>query len=264
VQRHPLARGALRRGAAAALAAALAAAAPAQAAPRKEAAAASARTTQTAPATTAAPARALVPVRSTAPASVPLPPPADTALRPRGGWLTVSAGAWSGFDLGQSVALHVEYGIDRTPASWRRLGLEYRLSVMAARPTDETELTRLVVQPYPHPPISVPAGLEETNTWVVEVVPSARVRLAFEKFALFADGGIGLAQTLERVERAEMFVGSTTETENVTGLVLRLGAGMSFDLSPRTRLLLVPVALSVQLGPSYSAYTPSLGLSYRL
>jgi hypothetical protein len=267
----------LRRAAAAAFAAAfaaaLAAAAPAEAAPLRETAAAGpARstktlpTTKTLPATKAAPATTAAPLRVSPPAAVPLPPPppADTVLRPRGGWLTVSAGAWAGFDLGQSLALHVDYGIERTPASWRRLGLEYHLSVMGSRPTDETELTRVVTQPYPYPPLSIPAGLEKTESWVVEVVPTARVRLAFEKFALFADGGVGLAQTVQKVERDEMFEGHTTATENVTGLVLRLGAGMSFDLSPRTRLLLVPVAISVQLGPSYSAYTPSLGLSYRL
>lgn len=248
MQAHPLARGALRGAVAAALAAALVA--PAAAAPRKRAAA----SPQAAPVTAAAPTYV-----------VPLPPPpAGADARPRGGWLSVSAGAWAGLDLGQSVALHVDYGIDRTPASWTRLGLEYRLSAMVARPTDDTELTRMVVLPYAYQPVSVPAGGEETEAWVVEVVPMARVRLPFEKFALFADGGVGLAQTVERVERDEMFEGATTTTENVTGLVLRLGAGMSFDLSPRTRLLLVPVALSIHLGPSYSAYAPSLGLSYRL
>jgi hypothetical protein len=53
-------------------------------------------------------------------------------------------------------------------------------------------------------------------------------------------------------------------TKNVTGLVLRVGAGMSFALSERTRLLFLPVALSLQVGTGFSAYVPTLGLAYRL
>jgi hypothetical protein len=270
VQGHPLARGALRRAAIAALALALAA--PAEAAPRREPAVATpARATAPATPPAAAPARtpAAAPLRATPPAAAPLPlppqPAAAVAPEARVGWLTLAVGAWAGFDLGQSLGAQVDYGIERTPPSWTRLGLEYHLSVMGSRPTDETDLTRTIVQPYyPYQATSVPAGVESTEAWVVEVALSARARLPFEKFALFADGGVGVAQTVERVERDEMFEGTTVSTENVTGLVLKLGAGMSFDLGARTRLLLVPVALSVQLGPSYSAYTPYLGLSYRL
>lgn len=272
MQGHPLARGALRRAAVAALALALAA--PAEAAPRRETAVATpARATAPATPTTAPPARtpAAAPLRATPPAAAPLPlplppqPAAAVAPDARVGWLTLAVGAWAGFDLGQSLAAQVDYGIERTPPSWTRLGLEVHLSVMGSRPTDETDLTRTIVQPYyPYQATSVPAGVENTEAWVVEVALSARARLPFEKFALFADGGVGVAQSVERVERDELFEGTTVTTENVTGLVLKLGAGMSFDLGTRTRLLLVPVALSVQLGPSYSAYTPYLGLSYRL
>ena len=249
MQAHPPARGALRAVVGAVLAIALVT--PAAAAPRRGAAAATPRAPQ--------------------PSAVPLPPAPEVPLapppaveQPRGTWLGASAGFWSGFDLGQSVALQIEYGVERTPPSWTRLGLEYRLSVMVARPTDETELTRVMGVAYPFQPVSVVSGAEKTEAWVVEVAPAARVRLPFQKLAVFVDVGVGIAQTVERYERDEMFEGSTTKTENVTGLVARLGGGVSYDLSPRTRLVAVPVALSFQLGPSYSAYTPSLGLSYRL
>jgi len=254
VHRDPLAgSSAMRRAlAAAALAAALAAAPPAEAqrgdlAPR------------TAPLVAARPAIA-------AATAVPLPPPpAGAAPKPgRVGWLAVSAGPWAGFDLGQSAALHVDYGFLRTPPGWRRAQLEVRLSVMVARPSEDTDLTR-VITPAFGSPVSVYAGVEETRVWAVEVVPMARVRLPFgEKFALYADGGVGLAQTIEKYDRQEMYAGHTERTENVTGLVLRLGAGMSFALSPRTRLLFEPVAVSLQLGPDFSAYVPTLGLAYRL
>lgn len=252
MHREPLMRRALRRAlAAGAVAAALAAAPPAEAQRRDLAA----RTPTTYAARTAA-----------APA-VPLPPPpGGTSLRPgRAGWLAVSAGPWAGFDLGQSVALHVDYGYLRTPPGWRRAQLEVRLSVMMARPTDDTDLTALVTPPYGGTPVSVYAGVERTRVWAVEVVPMARVRLPVgQKFALYADGGVGLAQTIETYDREEMFAGHTERTENVTGLVLRLGAGMSFALSDRTRLLFEPIAVSLQLGPDFSAYVPTLGLAYRL
>jgi hypothetical protein len=201
--------------------------------------------------------------------AIPLPPPpAGTTLQRRSteGWLGLAVGPHAAFSSGDSIALHADYGVLRTPAGWRRLTLEYRLAFLLARPEDETALTRFIPSPYgpSYPGTQVPSGVERARAWVVEVVPTARVRVAWEKFALFADGGLGLVQTLERYEREESFVGRSERTENVTGLVLRAGAGMSFDLSPRTRLLLQPLAFSFQIGPELSAYTPSLGLSYRL
>ena len=203
-------------------------------------------------------------------AAIPLPPPpAGTTLRPRGadgGWLAVAVGPHATFSSGDSVALHLDFGVLRTPPAWQRLALEYRLAVLLARPGEDTALARYVPSPLGlgYPGTQIPSGVERASAWVVEVVPTARVRLAWEKFALFADGGLGLVQTVERYEREESFVGRSERTENVTGLVLRAGAGMAFDLSPRTRLLLQPLAFSFQLGPDFSAYTPSLGLSYRL
>lgn len=232
--------------------AALAAAAPALAQARRDSAAAS---------------RPAAPTSARAAAEIPLPPPPEgTALRPRrAAWLAVSAGPWAGFDAGQSAALLVDYGFLRTPAAWRRLELEVRLSVMVARPTEDTDLTVLVLPPFGVTPVPVAAGSEEQRAWVVEVVPEARLRLPVgPKFALLAGAGVGLAQSVERSERTEMFAGRTETTDNVTGLVLRVSAGMSFDLSARTRLLFQPVAFSLQLGPGFSAWVPNLGLAYRL
>lgn len=265
-----LARAARPRSALAPLALAAALAATSAAAQGKEAAASSrpASPRSAPPAGRAQPAAApQAPVAAAT--AIPLPPPpSGTTLQRRSteGWLGLAVGPHAAFSSGESIALHADYGVLRTPPGWRRLALEYRLAFLLARPGDETALTRFVPSPYGpgYPGTQVPAGVERARAWVVEVVPTARVRVAWEKFALFADGGLGLVQTLERYEREESFVGRSERTENVTGLVLHAGAGMSFDLSPRTRVLLQPLAFSFQLGPELSAYTPSLGLSYRL
>ena len=91
-----------------------------------------------------------------------------------------------------------------------------------------------------------------------------------ERLIPFGEGAeIWLRQWLKlragfRPKGDELFVGHTETTKNVTGLVLRLGAGMSFTLSERARLLFLPVALSLQVGTGFSAYVPTLGLAYRL
>lgn len=251
------------RGAAAvALAVALAAAAPAEAQPRKDPA------SKTAPraTSTAAPAPAAAPAALARPAAAPLPPPpAEAPADPRpGATLAVSAGPWAGFDTGGSAAIQVDYGFLRTPQTWARLELEVRLAVMLARPTGETGLTTVVVPPY-GTPVEISSGVERMSAWVIEAVPTLRLRLPVNpKFALFVDGGLGLAQTIERYEREEMYLGASEETKNVTGLVLRLGAGMAFQVSERTRVVFVPLALSLQLGPDFSAFVPTLGVAYRL
>ncbi len=198
------------------------------------------------------------------PAEVPLPPPPPgTHLAGRDATLGVAVGPWAAFRTGKSVALHVDYGFPRTPPSWRRLSLEYRLAAMIARPSEETPLTRTVIPPFGLP-VEVDAGVEETSVWLLEVVPTARVRLPVGTgFALFADGGLGLVQTVEKYDRVEMYRGHVEEKQNVTGLVVRLGAGLALDVSARLRVVLQPLALSFHLGPKFSGYAPSVGVAYR-
>jgi hypothetical protein len=195
---------------------------------------------------------------------VPPAAPAPSAGPQRGpGWLAIGAGPWAGLDAGSGVAVHLDYGLTRTPPSWETVSLEWRLGVMFARPTSSTDLSRTVVTGLTI--TQVPSGSEKTSLYLVEVVPSARVRWAIgEKFALFADGGAGVAQTVERKERDEQFVGRTVTTKNVTGLVLRLAGGLSLDLSQSVRVLLVPVGISFQVGPEWSSFTPELAVAFRL
>lgn len=204
-------------------------------------------------------------------ADVPLPPPpAGTTMRPAEplaspapssgpSWLGVSAGAFASFDRGQSPAVELDYGFARTPPSWTRFQLEWHLAVAAARPKDEVALTRLVGT------APVASGYDRVTAIVAQVVPYARIRWAVVPgFAFVLDGGAGVAQSVEKLERAETFVGASKETKNVTGLSVRVGVGVSVDLSERTRLVFEPLAAALLLGPSYSAFTPSIGLAYRL
>lgn len=201
-----------------------------------------------------------------APADVPLPPPpAGTRLEHRGATLAVGVGPWVGFSTGSAVAVHVDYGFPRTPAGWSRVELEYRLAVMMARPSYDKGLTSTVVAPFPVLSTTIDVGTKKTRAWVVEAVPTARLRLPLgPNFAVFADGGVGLAQSVERSEANQTFAGTTVKTQNVTGLVLRLGGGASFDVGERLRILFLPVALSLEIGPGYGAYTPTLAAAYRM
>jgi hypothetical protein len=201
---------------------------------------------------------------------VPLPPPpAGTTARPAElaspapasgpSWLGVSAGAFASFDRGQSPAVELDYGFARTPPAWTRWQLEYHVAVAAARPKDELSLFRL------EGTTPVASGFDRLTAIVAQVVPYARARYPFVPgFALVLDGGVGVVQSIEKLERTETFVGASKETKNVTGLAVRAGVGVSVDLSERTRLVFEPLAFALLLGLDYSAFTPSIGLAYRL
>jgi hypothetical protein len=195
-------------------------------------------------------------------ADVPLPPPpAGTRLERRGATLGVAVGPWAAFDTGKSFAAHLDYGFPRTPPTWSRLELEYRLAVMISRPSEDTTLSRTALPGQPQ----LDVGTKKTRVWLFEAVPTARVRYPVgPTFALVADGGLGLAQTLERYESEETFVGHAVKTRNVTGLVVRVGGGATLDVGERLRFVFLPVALSFQLGPGYGGYAPSLGIAYRM
>lgn len=203
---------------------------------------------------------------------VPLPPPPTgtarlvTAPEPGGTWLGLSVGPFAAFDRGQSFAGQIDYGFERTPPGWTRLQLEWHLVVAGARPSEDTQLSRVeLVSTYPPQYGAVPSGSEKATAIVAEIVPTARVRLpVVPGFALFADGGVGIVQTVEKYERDETFTGASTTTKNVTGLSLRAGIGVSVDLGARTRLVFQPIALALLLGTDYSAFTPTIGLAYRL
>jgi hypothetical protein len=207
-----------------------------------------------------------------APAAVPLPPPppgtALVAPSPASalgaGWVGLAAGPYAAFDRGRSVALVLDFGIERAPLG--RFDAEWHLAVVAVNPTEETGLSRVQPSPgYGVPAMSVPSGVEDASAVVIEVVPMMRLRYPIVPgFGLVLDGGLGVCQTFERYERDEMFVGRSERTRNVTAVALRAGVGVAVDFSPRLRLLFEPIALSAQLGADYSGFTPLLGLSYRL
>jgi hypothetical protein len=218
--------------------------------------------------TAAAPAAA---PKSNVPARAPVPPAAQREAPPRAGapgrtaWAGVGLGAVSAFDTGKGLLLHVDYGILRTPPRWRKLELEWHLVASFGLPSGETPLTATVPAPSGVGQVQVDAGSEDVKALLFEVVPTARVLWTVTRgVAFFADGGLGLCQTVERYERSEMFQGRSERSEYVTGAVARAGVGLAADVTPGWRLVFQPVAFELQLGPKFSAFTPSLGLAYRL
>lgn len=200
------------------------------------------------------------------PAAVPLPPPpAAAAARARTTWFGTGIGALSAFDVGKGLAVSFDYGLLRTPPTWRKLALEWHLVTTLGRPTGETALTATVIPPLGFTPVQVDAGQESVKAFLLEVVPTARVLWTLSRgVAFFADGGLGLCQTMEKYDRSEMFLGRTQRTDYVTGVVAHLGLGLSADIAERWRVLFQPVAFSLQIGPKFSAFTPTLGVAYRL
>jgi hypothetical protein len=191
---------------------------------------------------------------------LPLPPTGATADGRR--WIGASIGALSASG-GQSLAVQLDYGQLRTPPTWRRFDLEWHLVVGFSAPSGHTGLTSSVVTPF-GTAIPVSSGQEKVSAVLLEVVPTARILYTVTPgVAFFADGGLGLCQSVETYDRTEMYAGHSTHREYATGFALRAGLGMAADVTPRWRLLLVPVGFSLQLGPKFSGFTPSLGLAYR-
>ena len=136
------------------------------------------------------------------------------------------------------------------------------MRAMYAMPSKETGLSRVVLVGYM--PLSVPTGTENASASVVEVGPFARVRLALApKVAVFADLGVGIAQTFEKYDRDEMYIGRSVVKQNVTTVYLGGAVGLSYDLNERWRAM-IPLAFSAQAGSDYSAFLPTLAVAYRL
>jgi hypothetical protein len=197
---------------------------------------------------------------------VPLqPPPPSASLPSREGWLAIAAGPYEAFERGSSAAIVLDYGFAAASPRFPRVELEWHLVVIGTRPADDSTINGTVLTSPYTPPAAAAVGIAEERAWVIEAVPSARLRLPLAPgFALFAEGGVGLCQTYERRVEDQVFVGRTVKTKLVTGGVLRLGAGMSYDLGDSVRVVFHPLALSIELGPAWSGFAPTLGLAFRL
>jgi opacity protein-like surface antigen len=198
------------------------------------------------------------------PIDVPLAPPPEASLRSRPTWIGVAAGPYAAFESGRGSAVTVDYGFAAPPPAWLRAELEWHLVVLASRPAEDSTLTDTVVTPF-GTPITTVVGSAEEHALVIEAVPTARVRVPLAPgFAAFADGGLGLVQTAEKKTEDQAFVGKTVRTRYVTGVVLRLGAGLSYDATDRVRVVFEPLAISAEMGAGWSGFTPTLGLAFRL
>jgi hypothetical protein len=220
---------------------------------------------------TAAPSRIVdvplppAPVAAAPAAPAAAAPAAPAAAAPRTTWLGVSAGPFAAFDRGSGFAVAIDYSRTATPARWRRAELELHVPVTLSRPSSTEDLTRTFT--LFGETISDTFGRRELTATLVEIVPTARVRLPLgpaRTFALFADGGLGLAFGMIDEVEDERFRGHTETLDAAMALALRIGAGFSYDATPRLRVLFQPVALTLHAGTDWSSYTALAGLSYRL
>ncbi len=200
-------------------------------------------------------------------AEVPLPPPPPgTRLLPsRAAWLAVSTGPFAAMDQGSSAALTLDYGFASSRQPVQGADLEWHLVVVGAAPGYDAALV-IATPAFPGgPAVPTVVGASKRSAWVVQAVPTARLRRVLAPgFAIFADGGLGLGLAWDETVDDEAFVGRTTTSRATVGLVARLAAGVAWDATERLRVVFHPFAISAELGSDWSAFTPSLGLAFRL
>lgn len=200
-------------------------------------------------------------------AEVPLPPPPPgTRLLPsRAGWLAVSAGPFAATDHGSSTAITLDYGFASSLQPVPGADLEWHLLLVGAAPGYDAPLVATAPAFPGGPALTTVVGTSERSAWVVQVAPTARLRRALAPgLAIFADGGLGVGLAWDETVDDQAFVGRTTTRRATMGLLLRLGAGVAWDATERLRIVFHPVAVSAELGSDWSAFTPSLGLAFRL
>lgn len=237
---------------------------PAEAAPSGTSPRTSASLKPVAPATAATPQKQ--PAAVGAPATAPRP-----AVRvERAGrveWIGGGIGMLSAFSVGSSVAVQADYGLlrsDLLPPGLRAFDLELHLIAGFARPTGNTALTAAVSPGFGLPAVQIGAGEEKLTALFFEVIPTGRIlRNVGSGVAFFGDAGLGLASSFESYDRSEMFAGRSKHSEYATGFVLRLGAGIALDITPRWRAVVEPLLFDFMIGPKFSSWTPNLGVAYR-
>jgi hypothetical protein len=200
-------------------------------------------------------------------ADVPLPPPPPglRLLPSRAAWLAVSGGPFAALKQGSATALTLDYGFASSRQPWSGTDLEWHLVAVGAAPGHDGALV-VTAPAFPGgPSVSTVVGTSRRSAWVAQLAPTARLRRVLAPgFAVFADGGLGLGLAWDETVEDQAFVGRTTTTRATLAVVARLGAGVTWDATERLRLVLHPIALSAELGSDWSAFTPSLGLAFRL
>jgi hypothetical protein len=191
------------------------------------------------------------------------PPPAGMALQPDAGVrraykLAVLGGFVTEGDVA-SGSLQLDLARVATPASWKRVQLEWHLPVRVGRPQWDGTLLRT------RGGVEDVAGTTKDTVWLFEAIPTARLILPVAPgFALHLEGGVGLSQTVETRVEDEIYVGRTQKTTLVLAPIVRGAVGLTYQLSDRLEAVLQPVALGRRAGTDTSSFSALWGLSYRL
>ncbi len=206
---------------------------------------------------------ARLPGSSTRAGDVPLPPPpAGTALRAPGTTsITFAVGPMAPFDGRDALAFQVDYGFPGNVSGM----LEWHVPVTVSLPKTSADITEMMPTIPGGPYVTVVTGRKTNDAVVVEIVPTARLVYALAPgVALHADGGAGIAETVEKIVEEEQSVGRTETTKLTTAPVLRLAAGLTYDVGDHLRVSFQPIVVSWQLGADWSHFSALLGIAYRL
>ncbi len=197
-------------------------------------------------------------------AAAPASPRAQEELDPS--W-RAGAGVGVSFGLGDEDFTSAAVRID-AERPFRALGPQSRLGLVVS-----------FAMSHPAGSASVPIAFDPYSgtfrsaeiTWdanVFELVPAARLAWAASPtFSLYADGGVGLAYTVARVEvpaEAAALGLSAGPSDGVAG-VLRLAGGLQWILRPDLRLAVQLVGLDARFGGGVgSSFDVFASLSHRL
>jgi hypothetical protein len=205
-------------------------------------------------------------VRSSAPAAFgEVPPPLQAAGTdgPGATSITVAAGPLALFGGESALALQIDYGYVHSQSG--KFAIEWHFPLAVSLPKTTEDITRRRQASPLAPPVDVVTGTKKDDLAIAQLVPSGRLVYAVGPgIALHVDGGIGIAEVVEKIDEEEQSIGHTETTKYTTAPVVRLGAGIVWEASRNFRFSLEPAVLSWQLGYDRSSFSAFFGIAYRL
>lgn len=160
----------------------------------------------------------------------PAPAPAPARSPPP----SLSIGGWIGYEAGDLDGLQLRLDVVKP---YQRLSPQVELALVGS--VGYSRLTESV---------SAPGNTTDVTANILKLVPAARFSLPLNAdFSLFGDAGVGLYLAFSSIDHSSAALLDSSRTD--VGLMLRLGAGAVYRLSPRTHL-----GASLVLDPMFGGY----------
>ncbi len=201
------------------------------------------------------------------PGGAGMAPPPITASTVVGGpgatSITVAVGPLALFEGASALAFQLDYGTVRRQSA--TFAFEWHLPVTVSLPNTSADITRAQQAIPGGPYVTVVTGRKTDDLILAQVVPTARLVYGLgPRVALHADGGAGIGEVIEKIDEDEQSFGHTVTDKYTTALVVRLAAGMTYDVSAHLRISLQPLVVSWLPGTDFSSFSSLLGIAYRL